>query len=138
MWVRRYTRGRYAWFINQECEPQLALLYHAVGTAGLPPNFITYGTDGVMRIFGAPVVVNEFSAGLGDLGDIMLADWSQYKLATIGGVNAASSMHLQFLTDQMAYRFTRRVDGLPTWQSALTPYQGTANTMSPFIILEAR
>ena len=47
-------------------------------------------------------------------------------------------MHVQFLTDQMAYRFTRRVDGLPTWQSALTPYKGTGNTMSPFITLEAR
>lgn len=138
MWVRRYPRGQYAWFINQQCEPQLALLYHAVGTAGLPPNFITYSADGVMRIFGAPVVVTEFNSGLGDLGDILLADWSQYKLATIGGVEAASSMHVQFLTDQMCYRFTRRVDGLPTWQSALTPYKGTANTMSPFITLEAR
>jgi HK97 family phage major capsid protein len=138
MWVRRWTRGSYTWFINQQCEPQLALLYHAVGTAGLPPNFITYGTDGVMRIFGAPVVVNEFSSGLGDLGDIMLADWSQYKLATVGGLQSASSIHLAFQTDQMAYRVTRRVDGLSTWQAALTPYKGTANTMSPFIMLEAR
>ena len=23
MWVRRWTRGSYAWFINQEVEPQL-------------------------------------------------------------------------------------------------------------------
>ncbi|MCB0242634.1 MAG: phage major capsid protein, partial [Anaerolineae bacterium] len=84
-----------------------------------------------------PVVTNEYSSGVGDLGDIVLADWSQYKLATIGGVNAASSMHVQFLTDQMAYRFIRRVDGQPTWQSDLTPYKGT-NTQSPFITLEAR
>jgi HK97 family phage major capsid protein len=138
MWVRRWARGNYAWFINQQCEPQLDLLYHAVGTAGIPANFVTYGPDGVMRIKGAPVVVTEFNSELGLVGDIMLADWSQYKAATIGGVNVASSMHVQFLTDQMAYRFTRRVDGMPTWQSALTPYQGTANTMSPFIVLEAR
>jgi hypothetical protein len=38
----------------------------------------------------------------------------------------------------MAYRFIRRVDGQPTWQKELTPYKGTANTMSPFIMLEAR
>jgi HK97 family phage major capsid protein len=137
MWVRRYPRGRYTWFINQQCEPQLDQLYMAVGTAGIPANFVTLDAQGVTRIKGAPVVVTEFS-GLGDLGDILLADWSQYKLATIGGVSAASSMHVQFLTDQMCYRFTRRVDGLPTWQSALTPYKGTANTMSPFITLEAR
>ena len=84
-----------------------------------------------------PEVVNEFSSAIGDLGDIVLADWSQYKLATIGGVEAASSMHVQFLTNQMAYRFIRRVDGNSTWQSALTPYKGT-KTQSPFITLEAR
>ena len=138
MWVRRYPRGSYTWFVNQQCEPQLDQLYMAAGTAGIPANFVTLDAQGVTRIKGAPVVVTEFNSGLGDLGDILLADWSQYKLATIGGVSAASSMHVQFLTDQMCYRFTRRVDGLPTWQSALTPYKGTANTMSPFITLEAR
>lgn len=138
MWVRRYPRGSYTWFINQECEPQLDLLYQAVGTSGIPANFVTLDAQGVTRIKGAPVVTTEFNAALGTVGDIMLIDWSQYKLATIGGVNAASSMHVQFLTDQMCYRFTRRVDGLPTWQSVLTPYKGTSNTMSPFIALETR
>ena len=137
MWNRRYARGSYVWFINQEVEEQLDQLYQAVGTAGIPPNFINYDQQGAMRIKGAPVVTNEYSSGVGDLGDIVLADWSQYKLATIGGVNAASSMHVQFLTDQMTYRFTRRVDGISTWQSDLTPYKGT-NTQSPFITLEAR
>lgn len=138
MWVRRYPRGSYTWFINQQVEPQLDLLYQAVGTSGIPANFVTLDAQGVTRIKGAPVVVTEFNSALGTVGDIMLIDWSQYKLATIGGVNAASSMHVQFLTDQMCYRFTRRVDGLPTWQSVLTPYKGTANTMSPFIALETR
>jgi HK97 family phage major capsid protein len=138
MWARRYSRGSYAWFINQECEPQLDQLYHAVGTAGIPANFVTLDAQGVTRIKGAPVVTTEFNAALGTVGDILLADWSQYKLATIGGVNTASSMHVQFLTDQMCYRFIRRVDGLPTWQSALTPYKGTSSTQSPFIVLATR
>jgi HK97 family phage major capsid protein len=138
MWKRRWPRGRYTWFVNQDAEDQLDLMYQAAGTAGIAPRFVTYGEDSVMRIKGAPVVVTEFNSGIGDLGDIVLADWSQYKLATIGGVDAASSMHVQFLTNQMAYRFIRRVDGQPTWQKELTPYKGTANTMSPFIMLEAR
>lgn len=137
MWGRRYARGQYAWFINQEVEYQLDLMYQAVGTAGIPPNFVTYDQQGVMRIKGAPVVVNEYSSGLGDLGDIVLADWSQYKVASIGGVQSASSMHVQFLTNQMAYRFIQRVDGQSTWQSDLTPYKGTL-TQSPFITLAAR
>ena len=103
-------------------------LYQAVGTAGIPPNFSTYDQQGAMRIQGClarPSLSNRVQQRLGDLGDIVLADWSQYKVATIGGVQAASSMHVQFLTDQMAYRFIRRVDGQPTWQSDLTPYKGT-------------
>jgi len=110
----------------------------AVGTAGIPPQFVTYGPDGVMRIKGAPVITTEFNSSLGTVGDVLLADWSQYKLATIGGVQMASSIHVQFLTDQMTYRFTRRVDGLPTWKAPLTPYKGTGNTQSPFIVLETR
>lgn len=138
MWVRRWPRGSYAWFINQQCEPELDRLYQPAGTAAIPANFVTLDAQGVTRIKGAPVVVTEFNAALGTVGDIMLIDWSQYKLATIGGVNADSSMHVQFLTDQMCYRFTRRVDGLPTWQTVLTPYKGTSNTMSWCIALETR
>jgi HK97 family phage major capsid protein len=138
MWSRRFARGQYEWFVNQDCEPQLNLLAHAVGAGVLPPNFVTYGPDGTLRIFGRPVVTTEFNATLGTTGDILLADFSQYKLANIGGVQAASSMHVQFLTDQMCYRFTRRVDGMPTWKTVLTPYKGTGNTVSPFIILAVR
>ena len=78
------------------------------------------------------------TAGIGDLGDIVLADWSQYKLATIGGVESAS-VHARAIPDQP--------DGLPLHPARrrptdlaeyLTPYKGTANTMSPFIMLEAR
>lgn len=137
MWARRYARGRYAWFVNQDCGPQLDQLVQVAGTGAMPPNFIDYGPDGILRIKGAPVIETEFNATLGTVGDILLADWSQYKLATIGGVQSASSIHVQFLTDQMCYRFTRRVDGLPTWKSALTPYQGS-NTQSPFIVLATR
>jgi HK97 family phage major capsid protein len=138
MWARRYPRGSYAWFVNQDCMPQLHLIAHAVGTGALAPNFVSYNPDGSMRVFGAPVVETEFNASIGTVGDILLADWGQYKLATIGGVQSASSIHVQFLTDQMTYRFTRRVDGLPMWKSALTPYKGTASTVSPFVTLAVR
>lgn len=137
MWARRYARGSYAWFVNQDVSPQLDVMAHAVGTAGIAPRFVNYDAQGAMSIYGAPVIVNEFSNTLGTVGDIVLADWSQYKVATIGGVNGASSPHVQFLTDQMCYRFTWRVDGQPTWKNDLTPFQGT-NTVSPFIALATR
>lgn len=139
MWNRRWPSGSYTWFINQEVEQQLDQLYHAAGLGALPPRFIDYGPDGTLRIKGRPVVVTEYNAALGDLGDILLADWSQYRLGRIGGVKYATSMSVAFLTDQAAFRWTIRADGQPIWKSALTPYKATASrTVSPFVALAAR
>jgi hypothetical protein len=52
-------------------------------------------------------------------------------------IQAASSIHVQFLTDQVAFRFVYRVDGQPKMAAPLTPYHGT-NDLSPFVTLEAR
>ena len=79
----------------------------------MPPNGLSgqpYGT-----LYGRPVIPTEFNATLGTVGDIVLADFSQYKLANMGAVQTASSMHVQFLTDQMVWRFTVEYDGQATW-----------------------
>jgi hypothetical protein len=54
-----------------------------------------------------------------------------------GGIQAAESMHVQFLTDQMAYRWTYRLDGQPAWRTTLTPANGSA-TLAPFVTLATR
>ena len=51
---------------------------------------------------------------------------------TKGGMQAASSIHVQFVTDETAFRFVLRLDGQPLWHSALTPYKGS-DTLSPFV-----
>ena len=141
MWSRMWSRsrGNAAWFINQDVEPQLYALSQAIGTAGvpvyLPPNGISGNPYGVL--FGRPVIPIEYASTLGTEGDIVLADFSQYVAVDKGGVQAASSMHVQFLTDQMAFRLMYRVDGEPWWASVLTPFKGTA-TKSPFISLASR
>ncbi len=86
---------------------------------------------------GRPVIPLEYCATLGTVGDIMLADWSQYAVIDKGAIQSASSMHVQFTTDEMAFRFTYRIDGQPTWDSALTPFKGS-DTQSPFIKLATR
>jgi hypothetical protein len=48
-----------------------------------------------------------------------------------------SSIHVRFVSDEMTFRLTYRVDGQSIWQAPLTPYQGT-QTKSPFIILAKR
>jgi HK97 family phage major capsid protein len=139
MWQRLHPRhrARAAWYINSEVEPELDSLALAVGTAALEPRYVTYGMDGVMRIKGRPVIVNEFSAALGTQGDILLADMSDYLLWEKNGVQAAQSTELLFLYDESVFRFIYRCDGQTALASALTPYKGS-NTQSPFVALDTR
>jgi HK97 family phage major capsid protein len=136
MWARLDPRGKKnaTWFINTDCNPQLDNMALAVGTGALEPRFVNYGADGLMRIKGRPVVETEFSPTVGDAGCIMLADMSQYLFWEKGGVQAASSIHIAFATDETAFRFTYRCYGCPVNAVPLTPYKGSA-TISPFVIL---
>jgi len=142
MWSRCWARSRLnaVWFINQDVEPQLYTMAIAVGMGGgtvyMPPGGLSqqpYGT-----LFGRPVIAIEQCATLGSKGDIILADMSQYALAEKGGMQSAMSIHVSFLTDESVFRFVMRVDGEPFWHSALTPFTGSANTLSPFVTLDAR
>jgi HK97 family phage major capsid protein len=142
MWARCRARNRVraAWFINQEIEPQLPKMVIPTGTYSgatvyMPPTGITgqmYAT-----LFGRPVIPIEQASAIGDLGDIILADMSEYLLIDKGGVDAASSIHVRFLYDESVFRFIYRVDGKPKRSKPLIPYKG-ANSLSPFIVLEAR
>jgi HK97 family phage major capsid protein len=140
MWARMHPRskGNSVWFINTDVTPQLYALQLSVGTGGMPmymaPGSLPNSPAGAL--LGRPVVETEFNPTLGDQGDIVLADMSQYALID-KDVQAASSIHVQFLTDQVAFRFVYRVDGQPKMAAPLTPYKGT-NTLSPFITLDAR
>jgi HK97 family phage major capsid protein len=142
MWKRMWAPSRKtaAWLINQDCEDQLwnltrgtgtavELLYHAPGEKG---SFGDYG--GMM---GKPVIPVEYAATVGTPGDITLVDFSQYYLARRSGIQMDTSIHVQFLTDQQAFRWKARLDGQPAWKKPLTPKNGV-NTLSPFIALAQR
>jgi HK97 family phage major capsid protein len=141
MWSRMWARSRKdaVWYINQDIEPQLYSLSQVIGTAGVPVYLPANGISGQPygTLFGRPVVPVEYCESLGTEGDLVLADFGQYVLADKGGVQAASSMHVAFLTDEMTFRITYRVDGEPIWNAPLTPYKG-ANTLSPFVTLQSR
>ena len=140
MWARMHPRskGNSVWFINSNVTPQLYLLEFVVGVGGYPafmgPGSMPNAPSGLL--FGRPVVETEFNPTLGDVGDILLADMSQYVMID-KDVQAASSIHVQFLTDQVAFRFVYRCDGQPKISAPLTPYKGT-DTIGPFVALEAR
>jgi HK97 family phage major capsid protein len=98
---------------------------------------VSYGPEGILRIKGRPVYVTEFNSAIGNVGDIVLADMSEYLFFEKGGVQSASSIHVHFTVDETVFRFVYRCDGMPTMTAPLTPLFGTVN-QSPFITLAAR
>lgn len=148
MWQRLLPRSKQnaVWFINADCSNQLLRMFvphtNVAGTENvggqsvyLPPGGLSgqqYGT-----LFGRPVIEIEQCATLGDKGDIILADLTQYLMITKGGIQTASSIHVKFITDETAFRFVLRTDGQPWMKSAITPYKGS-NTLSAYVTLDAR
>ena len=137
MWSRLWSRSRTnsAWYINQQIEPLLYMLQ-----VGDKPVYIPAGglsEKPYATLFGRPVMPLEQCSELGEAGDILLADLSQYLLIDKGGINAASSIHVRFLYDEAVFRFVYRVDGQPIWNKPITPYRGSA-TLSPFVALAKR
>ena len=91
----------------------------------------------IQNLLGLPSFVVEACKAVGTYGDIICANLGYYLLGQKGGVQTASSIHVQFLTDQMALRFIARLDGQPWVESAITPMYGS-DTLSPFTATETR
>ncbi|MBW1710542.1 MAG: phage major capsid protein [Deltaproteobacteria bacterium] len=141
MWSRMWGKSRpnAVWLINQDIEPQLYTMSMTVGQSSVPVYLPTGGLNDspYSQLLGRPVIPVEYCHNLGNKGDIILADFSQYLLVDKGGVDSARSIHVRFVYDETTFRFTYRVDGQPLWESPLTP-QYDGRTLSPFVTLAAR
>ncbi len=151
MWARMPARSRKdaVWLINQDIEPQLLLMNmkiknvagtENVGGIAVPPVIYTppgTASNGYGTLMGRPVVPVEYCSTLGTVGDIQLVDLQQYLMIKKGELKKDSSIHVKFLQDETAFRFTYRMNGMPLWETPITPYKGT-NTLSPFVLLQTR
>lgn len=137
--VARIFAGSFSnsvWVCHQSTIPQLLTLSLAVGTGGAPVPAMTE-SNGQFRILTRPVLFTEKTSPLGDRGDIMLCDFSQYVVALRSGMTFDTSIHVHFTTDELLSRIVERHDGQPLWNEALTLEDGST-TVSPFVVLEAR
>jgi len=124
------------WIAHQSTIPQLLELSIAVGTGG---SFIPVMSEsnGQFKILTRPVIFTEKTEPLGDQGDIVLADLSQYVVGLRKGMSFDTSQHVYFTTDELAARLIERHDGQPLWDEALTLEDGST-TVSPFVTLAER
>lgn len=132
MWSRLWapSKANAVWLIGTGVAPQL---YDLSTTSGAP--LFRWADDGP-RLLGRPVIETEYSATLGDKGDIALVDLGEYLLAD-REVETTSSIHIRFLNDEVAFKFILRTDGQPAWSSPTTPLNSAA-TVSPFVSLDER
>lgn len=146
MWSRMPapSRRRCVWLINEDAEEQLDQMLVTAGSAGsaAPTANALYmpagaGGNEFPLLKGRPVLTLEQCSVLGSVGDIVLADLQHYVLID-GGVKPALSADCNFLEDQAVFRFTLRLDGQSAFSSAITSYNGSSNTRSPFVALAAR
>lgn len=125
------------WVCHQSTIPQLLGLSYNVGVAGSHVPVLTEGKDGQFKILTKPVIFTEKTEKLGNKGDIMLADFSQYVIGLRSEMRIDVSPHVYFTTDEVAARLIERHDGQPLWDSALTLEDGSTE-VSPFVTLAER
>ncbi len=148
MWTRMPAahRARAIWLIHSDVEVQLMQLNVKIkNVAGsenvggmpiwMPPNGLT--ASPYSTLLGRPVVPMESCQALGTVGDLWLADLSQYIAITKGAVKADQSMHFWFDQNMRAFRFVLRLGGQPWLQTAISRKNGSS-TQSHFVSLATR
>ena len=119
------------WCFNPKCIPELfSLDVHesATATGSTLVGDYTYRpfreSDGKFSLFGLPAFPTEKLPTLGQVGDIVLVDPTQYGLGMRQEVVVEKSSHAGFESDSSYYRAKLRCDGTPLWSDAMTPRAG--------------
>jgi HK97 family phage major capsid protein len=129
---------RAVWFYTPSLLPKLVTATVG-GTAAAPVFLPANGLAGSPQqtILGLPAFPSEYCEAEGTPGDLVLVVLDQYLWADKGGPMTSQSLHVQFITDETAFKLTYRCDGQPIWRTSVTPYKGTA-PFSPFVTLAVR
>jgi HK97 family phage major capsid protein len=126
------------WIASQTIIPQLAAMVdagnHAVWISGAG-----LGSGAAERLpgtlMGLPLIFADRLPALGTRGDLGLYDLSMYLVKDGSGPFAASSEHILFLSNKTVFKIVWNVDGR-AWLTEPIPLEGsTANTVSPFVVL---
>lgn len=132
MYARLRMNMAPVWIASQTTIPQLVNIADAGSNnlwvqnaaADLPPSLL-----------GIPVLFHERSVALGTKGDLVLADLSYYLIKDGSGPFVSASEHVYFTSNKTVIKIFTNVDG-KSWLNEPIPLEGsTANTVSPFVVL---
>ena len=140
------SRASAVWYAHPNVISKLSLVNFndtdpekAIESIYMPPGGISASPYG--SLYGRPVVPTEFCKDLNTVGDIAFVDFGQYstlvKSGSGAGVQRATSIHVRFVYEETAFRFSYRCDARPLWSSAIEDLNGTT-TRSPYVVLTTR
>jgi HK97 family phage major capsid protein len=126
--------NRAVWVITPTVIPQLLQLQDGANRA----IFISIDQGAVKppvwKLLGLPVQITEMMPAMGTKGDVSLVDCSNYVIGDRMALEIAASEHVNFLKNQMTWRFVQRVDGQPWMDKPVTLQDGTTQ-VSAFVVL---
>ncbi len=112
------------WYVNPTTIPELFKLVRNVGTGGASIPVLNE-TSGAFSMYGLPVELTSKLPVLGETGDVVLADVSQYGIGASRGVALYRSEHYAFKSGKVAWRAEWRGDGMGLWRAPFTPRNGS-------------
>lgn len=138
---RCWGYNRAIWLANHDCRSQLVrahVLIEGATGGGLVKVYQQARRDGEPdMLLGRPIFYSEHCSTLGEVGDVLLCNWSQYLEGVYQPLQSMESMHVRWETHERAFKFWLRNAGAPWWVSELTP-ANSETTLSPIVTLAAR
>lgn len=133
------NRDKLVWLMHPDVEELLPYLAIQSGEAA---KFLWNPEGGIggfdtQRVLNKPVLFEDNCSALGEKGDIMLVDPTQYILLTKGTIKQDWSIHVEFLTDQSCFRIVFRCNGAPKVHNPIK-IKNSDKPRSPFVLMGAR
>lgn len=135
--ARTWGYGNAIWLTNHDCLPQLAQMSLTVGTGGAPVFIPGQFGSTPDTLLGRPVFFSEYPNTIGDEGDLICWNPTQYLEGIYQPLRSAESVHVRFVQHERTFKLWLRNAGASWWRSAITPKKG-ASTLSPIVTLAAR
>jgi HK97 family phage major capsid protein len=125
--------GRGVWIINQSLMDEVITM----NGPSANPSYVWQpnARDGIPgMLLGFPVIWTEKTPVAGQVGDVMLVDWTYYLIGDRQATTIESTKFDKWAYDLTSWRAVHRVDGQP-WLSTPLTLQDGSTQISPFVIL---
>lgn len=127
------------WLANRDTLPQIAVMTIGDQPVWTPPNQGLKGSP-TGALLGHPIIFSEHAETIGDKGDLQLINAAGYFSAVKGGpangLQFATSIHLFFDYNIMAFRWIFRLAGQPFLSTPMVPEKG--QNKAHMVFLEER